>query len=31
MKVWKRSHRRSDPSNPDKLCNPVAETQLVSY
>jgi hypothetical protein len=20
MKVWKRGHRRSDPSNPDKLC-----------
>jgi hypothetical protein len=25
MKVWKRGHRGSDPSNPDKLCNPVAE------
>jgi hypothetical protein len=31
MKVWKRGHRGSDPSNPDKLCNPVAEAQLVSY
>jgi hypothetical protein len=31
MKVWKRGHRVSDPSNPDKLCNPVVEAQLVSY
>jgi hypothetical protein len=31
MKVWKRGHRGSDPSNPDKMCNPVAEARLVSY
>jgi hypothetical protein len=31
MKVWKRGHGGSDPSNPDKLCNPVAEARLVSY
>jgi hypothetical protein len=31
MKVWKRGHRGSDPSNPDKLGNPVIEAQLVSY
>jgi hypothetical protein len=30
MKVWKRGHRGSDPLNPDKLCNPVAEARLVS-
>jgi hypothetical protein len=31
MKVWKRGHRGIHPSNPDKLCTPVAEAQLVSY
>jgi hypothetical protein len=31
MKVWKRRNRGSDPSNPDKLCNPVAKAPLVSY
>jgi hypothetical protein len=31
MKVWKRGHRGSDHSNPDKLCNLVAEARLVSY
>jgi hypothetical protein len=31
MNVWKRGHRGSDPSNPDKLCTPVAEARLVSY
>jgi hypothetical protein len=31
MKVWKRGHRGSDPSNPDKLCNPMAEARLMSY
>jgi hypothetical protein len=31
IKVWKRGHRRSDPSNPEKFCNPVAESRLVSY
>jgi hypothetical protein len=31
MKVWKSGHRGSDPSNPDKLCTPVAEARLVSY
>jgi hypothetical protein len=31
MKVWKMSHRGSDPSNLDKLCTPVAEARLVSY
>jgi hypothetical protein len=31
MKVWKRGHRGSDTSNPDKLCNMVAEARLVSY
>jgi hypothetical protein len=31
MKVWKRGHRGSDPSNPDKLCTLVAEARLVSY
>jgi hypothetical protein len=31
MKVWKRGHRGNDPSNPNKLCNPVAEARLVSY
>jgi hypothetical protein len=31
MKVWKRGHRRSDPSNFDKLCNLVAKARLVSY
>jgi hypothetical protein len=31
MKVWKRGHRGSGPSNPDKLVNLVAEAQLVSY
>jgi hypothetical protein len=25
MKVWKRGHRGSGPSNPDKLCTPVVE------
>jgi hypothetical protein len=28
--VWKKGHRGSDPSNPDKLCTPVAEARLVS-
>jgi hypothetical protein len=31
MEVWKRGHRGSDPSNPDKLCNLVVEVRLVSY
>jgi hypothetical protein len=31
MKVWKRGHRGSDPSNFDKLCNLVAKSRLVSY
>jgi hypothetical protein len=31
MNVWKRCHRGSDLSNPDKLCNPMAEARLVSY
>jgi hypothetical protein len=31
MKVLKRGHRGSDPSNPDKLCTLVAEARLVSY
>jgi hypothetical protein len=31
MKVWKRGHGGSDPSNPDKLCTPLAEARLVSY
>jgi hypothetical protein len=31
MKVWKRGHRGSDHSNPDKLCTPVIEARLVSY
>jgi hypothetical protein len=31
MKVWKRGHRGSDPSNSDMLCNPVAEARLMSY
>jgi hypothetical protein len=31
MKVWKRGHIGSDPSNPDKLCTQVAEARLVSY
>jgi hypothetical protein len=31
MKVWKRGHRGSDTSNPDKLCNAVVEARLVSY
>jgi hypothetical protein len=31
MKVWKRGHRGSDPSNPNKLGTPVTEAQLVSY
>jgi hypothetical protein len=26
MKVWKRGHRVSDPSNPEKLCNLVTES-----
>jgi hypothetical protein len=30
IKVWKKGHRGSDPSNPDKLCTPVVEGQLVS-
>jgi hypothetical protein len=29
--VWKRGHRGSDPSNPNKLCNSVEEARLVSY
>jgi hypothetical protein len=32
--IWKcgrGGHMGSDPSNPDKLCNPVAEARLVSY
>jgi hypothetical protein len=31
MKVWKKGHKGSGPSNPDKLCNPVVEARLVSY
>jgi hypothetical protein len=31
MKVSKRGHRGSDPSNLDKLCSPVAKARLVSY
>jgi hypothetical protein len=31
MKVWKRGHKGSGPSNPDKLCNLIVEAQLVSY
>jgi hypothetical protein len=31
MKVWKRGHRGSDPSNSDLLCTPVVEALLVSY
>jgi hypothetical protein len=31
MKVWKRGHSGSDPSNPDKLCTLMAEARLVSY
>jgi hypothetical protein len=29
-RLWKKGHRGSDPSNPDKLSTPVAETRLVS-
>jgi hypothetical protein len=30
MKVWKRGHRGSDPSNPDELCTLVVEARLLS-
>ena len=30
IKVWKRGHRGSDPSNPDQLCTPMAQARLVS-
>jgi hypothetical protein len=28
--VWKKGHKESDHSNPDKLCNPVEEARLVN-
>jgi hypothetical protein len=31
IKVWKKGHKGSDPSNPDRLCTLVAEAQLVSF
>jgi hypothetical protein len=30
IKVWNKGHKGSDPSNPNKLCTPVAQAQLVS-
>jgi hypothetical protein len=31
IKVWKRRHRGSDPSQPGQLCTPVVQAPLVSF